>query len=126
MKEEIKDVLDQYEDCIYIIVKRIHVGDILYYHIGDKYGEIEPDRHIGLFQDSILYLEHSADYETIVDFRYWPRGRSMETYSWSDNIRTAILKNNKDCDIIFNDVVIHQGQTKVFSADSHRQMLLYS
>ncbi len=126
MTEDIKNILDQYDDCIYIEVYHIHSGDPLYYHIGGEYGIIVPDRHSGLFQDSILYLAHSEDYEKIIDFRYWPRGRSMTTYSWSENIRTAVIKNMRDVDISFNDVLIPTGQTKVFSTDSHKQMLLYS
>lgn len=110
-------IAKQYEDCIYIEVSSVDSGDKLAYHIGNQIGIITPKLHSGKFQNSILYMRHGendAD-NCSIDFRYFPKGQGnmMETYSWSDNIKQAIIKNNKDRVIWFNGDVIEPGVTKV-------------
>ena len=47
----------------------------------------------------------------------------METYSWSDNIKQAVIKNQKGYSLIFNHEEIAPGETKVFTPVTHRQGL---
>ena len=50
-------------------------------------------------------------------------GDVMETYSWSDNIKQAVIKNQKGHSLIFNHEEIAPGETKVFTPDTHKQGL---
>lgn len=97
-EEHLIAVAKSYEECIYIEVSNINVGNKLAYNICGCTGTIEPMIHSGMFQDSILYMQYQKDEATPgLDFRYFPKGDSdtIETYSWSDNIRNAVIKN--DC-----------------------------
>ena len=146
-EEHLLEVAKKYEDCIYIEMKRIKDGDKLAYNIGGKAGFIEPQIHISDRQDSVLYARYSKDEEEVsLDFRYWPmedrddipvfvkndeghfvevsRERKVKekqevvTYSWSDNIKIAIIKNISNILIEFNGENIAIGETKVFTEDS--------
>lgn len=41
----------------------------------------------------------------------------METYSWSANIETAVIKNDTDVKLWFNGVEILPGETKQFTPE---------
>ena len=152
-EEHLLEVAKGYEDCIYIEMKRIADGDMLAYHIGGKAGLVEPHKHISDRQDSILYMRYQEDdEEASLDFRYWPmedpddipvfvmndegefvelpRERKVKekqevvTYSWSDNIKRAVIKNDSHILIEINGVDIAIGETKVFGADRHVEGLL--
>lgn len=111
----------QYEDCIYIEVSNVEQGNKLVYHLGDHTGIVMPSIHSGMFQDSILYRQYgNADHNGCsLDFRYFPKlcGYHMETYSWSDNIKNVVIKNECSYDIAFNKEVVLQGETKVFTKE---------
>ena len=47
----------------------------------------------------------------------------METYSWSDNIKQAVIKNQKGYSLNFNHEEIAPGETKVFTPVTHKQEL---
>ena len=152
-EEHLLEVAKKYEDCIYIEMKQIADGDKLAYNIGGKVGLIEPKKHISDRQDSILYMRYSKGEEEVsLDFRYWPmedrddipvfvmtddghyvevpRERKVKekqevvTYSWSDNIKRAIIKNSSNIIIEFNGENIAIGETRVFTADRHVEGLL--
>lgn len=152
-EEHLLEVAKKYEDCIYIEMKQIADGDKLAYNIGGKAGIIKPKKHISDSQDSILYMRYSKGEEEVsLDFRYWPmedrddipvfvkndeghfvevpRERKVKekqevvTYSWSDNIKRAIIKNDSDILIEFNGENIAIGETKVFTQDRHVEGLL--
>lgn len=111
------EIAKKYDDCIYIEVSKIDCGDKLAYHIGSQCGTVEPDVHSGMFQDSILYMKYEQNEGDIsLDFRYFPQGFGdcMKTYSWSDNIKQAVIKNVCDYSIKFNDELIVPGETKAF------------
>ena len=104
----------------------VHSGSKLVYHLGDAVGIVNPGVHIGMFQDSVLYMKYAtAEDPCALDFRYFPRGFGdvMETYSWSDNIKQAVIKNEKGHSLIFNHEEIAPGETKVFTPDTHKQGL---
>ena len=48
----------------------------------------------------------------------------METYSWSDNIKNAVIKNECAYPIRFNGEVIEPGATKLFTLKTHSQGLI--
>lgn len=116
-----------YEDCVYIEISNVAGGDLLAYHIGEYVGVIEPSLHSGMFQDSILYLKYATeDVPCSLDFRYWPMGwgDALETYSWSDNIKQAVIKNETGYDLQFNHITIPVGETMIFTSECHRQGLI--
>ncbi len=89
-------------------------------------GIVNPGVHIGMFQDSVLYMKYATEEDPCaLDFRYFPKefGNVMETYSWSDNIKQAVIKNQKGYSLIFNHEEIAPGETKVFTPVTHKQGL---
>ena len=113
----------RYEDCIYLEVSNIESGDTLAYHLGEYTGVIKPYLHVGTFQDSVLYMKNAeTDDSCSLDFRYFPRN-DIETYSWSDNIKYAVIKNTLEKEIIFNNERIQPGETKIFTPKNHREGL---
>ncbi len=121
-------VLEAYENSIYIEVGNVGGGSTLAYHLGNYFGIVEPDVHVGMFQDSVLYMLYASKESEgcSLDFRYFPRGIGdvMETYSWSDNIEKAIIKNETGGMIRFNGENIAVGETKVFTPEGHCQGLI--
>lgn len=121
------EIAQKYDDCIYIEVSNIDAGDKLAYHFCNECGTVYPYIHSGLFQDSILYTKYRQNEEDIaLDFRYFPQGLEdcMETYSWSDNIKQAVIKNIRDFHITFNGEKIAPGETKAFTSEGHREGLI--
>lgn len=117
----------QYGDCIYIEVSNVSNGSKLAYNIDGHTGVVEPSIHVGMFQDSILYMKYGSDNDDFaLDFRYFPKGIEdvMETYSWSDNIPQAVIKNDCSYGIEFNHVPIEPGEVKVFTQEGHVQGLI--
>ena len=117
----------QYEDCVYMEISNVACGSKLAYHIGENTGVIDPDVHVGMFQDSVLYMKYGdAEDDFALDFRYFPRGLEdvMETYSWSDNIARAVIKNDCSYVIEFNRESIEVGEIKVFTPQTHSEGLV--
>lgn len=103
------------ENSIYLEVSNISYGNTLAYNINGETGVIEPEIHVGMFQDSILYM-----LENKVDFRYFPKGTLMEIYSWSDNIERVIIKNIKKYDIKVDEQLIKAGDTVEINKNDYR------
>lgn len=121
------EIAKQYEDCVYIEVSNVGCGSKLAYHIGEHTGVVEPSLHSGMFQDSVLYMKYrGAEDDFALDFRYFPRGLEdvMETYSWSDNIMRAVIKNDCSYNIEFNHEEIKMGETKIFTPENHSEGLV--
>ena len=55
-KQRLFEIAGKYEDCVYIEVSSVQSGSTLVYHLGDAVGIVKPGVHIGMFQDSVLYL----------------------------------------------------------------------
>jgi len=100
----------KYDNCVYMEVESVSAGSLVAFNIDDHTGVMEPYRHTGMMQDSILY----RDKETGVDFRYWPNHSGLETYGWSENIERVVIKNMKGVDITFNHSLIKPRQLMVF------------
>ncbi len=103
----------QYEDCIYLEVTKSPENMKLAWHLDGQVGVVLPMIHTGMYQDSVLYMDEA------LDFRYFPRGwvhenERMETYSWSDNIRCAVIKNETGDRISFNGEDLAADEVKVF------------
>lgn len=125
-KQHLLENAGKYEDCVYIEVSSVHSGSKLAYHLGDAVGIVEPRVHSGMFQDSVLYMKYATEEDPCaLDFRYFPKGFGdvMETYSWSDNIKQAVIQNQKGRSLNFNGEEIAPGETKVFTPATHRQGL---
>ena len=117
-KQRLFEIAGKYEDCVYIEVSSVQSGSTLVYHLGDAVGIVKPGVHIGMFQDSVLYMKYATDEDpSALDFRYFPKGFGdvMETYNWSDNIKQAVIKNQRGHSLIFNHEEIAPGETKVFT-----------
>lgn len=119
------DIVKQYEDSIYIEMSHPKSGDTLAYHLGKELGIVEPQVHVGTFQDSVLYIKSkTADEPCSMDFRYFSKGwfvaDELETYCWSDNIKQVVIKNVHDIVLTFNGYKINPGETKVFMLDTHQ------
>lgn len=126
-RDRLIDIARGYEDCVYIEVSNVGGGSLLAYHLGEHVGVIEPSLHSGMFQDSILYLKYKTEDDSCsLDFRYFPMGwgDTMETYSWSDNIKQAVIKNETGYDLQFNHIMIPVGETMVFTPECHKQGLI--
>ena len=112
------DIACNYEDCVYIEVSNVGCGNLLAYHLGEHKGVVRPELHSGMFQDSILYIKYAGEDDPCsLDFRYFPNGSddTIETYSWSDNIVRAVIKNDTNHLLRFNKVDIPIGKAMVFS-----------
>lgn len=126
-EQRLIELARNYEDCVYIEVSNVGSGSLLAYHLGDYTGVVQPELHSGMFQDSVLYMKYeSEDDPCSLDFRYFPRGLQdiMETYSWSDNIKRAVIKNDTGYSLKFNRVDISMGESVIFTPDGHRQGLI--
>lgn len=125
--EHLIAIAKKYEDCIYIELSNINIGDKLAYNIGGYTGIIKPSVHVGMFQDSVLYMQYQQDEKTPgLDFRYFPKGFSdvVETYSWSDNILNVVIKNDTTRTISFNGDGIESEETRKFNMEKHKQGLI--
>lgn len=112
------DIACNYEDCIYIELSNVEQGSLMAYHLGNYTGVVYPSLHVGMFQNSVLYRKfESKDNPVNMDFRYFPMGGNLviETYSWSDNIKKAVIKNETRDAINFNGKDIPVGETMIFS-----------
>jgi len=127
-KKRLLDIVQQYEDSVYLEVSKVDTGDTLAYHLDTDMGTVVPQVHTGMFQDSVLYMKYATEDDPCsLDFRYFPKGMfgdTMETYSWSDNIRQAVIKNVGERPLEFNHSRIEPGETKVFTPDTHQQGLI--
>lgn len=121
------EAAERYEDCVYMEVSNVSCGSKLAFHIGEHTGVIEPRLHVGMFQDSVLYMKYrDKEDDFALDFRYFPKGFGdvMKTYSWSDNIVRAVIKNDCSYGIEFNGESIDVGETKIFTSKTHSQGLI--
>lgn len=124
-EEHLINEVEKYEDSVYLEVSNIYSGDPLAFHLGDDSGIVDPILHAGMFQDSVLYMKLWIESKTALDFRYFPKSSdTLETYSWSDNIKQAVIKNTRDRDITFNKEIVKPGEIKIFTPNTHRQGLV--
>lgn len=117
-KQRLREIVMQYEDCVYLEISTLTCGEKLTYHLGSQVGFVRPIYHAGMFQDSVIYTQDGNEEKggPPFDFSYFPAGigRNIETYSWSSNIKNVVIKNDYSCDIGFNRKLVKQGETLVF------------
>jgi len=126
-KQRLAEIVSKYHEAVYIEMSNIGGGNTLAYNLGGYTGIVKPQIHGGMFQDSVLYMKCARDEDPCaLDFRYFPRGfgNSAETYSWSDNIERAVIKNDGADIISFNNTMIQPGETKVFTPEGHGEGLI--
>ena len=117
-RQRMFEIAETYKNCLYIEMADIGNGGKAVYHIGDERGEILPEVHVGMFQDSVLYIKYPESKDgDVIDFRYYPHefSQSMESYSWSYNIENLVIKNIYQEKIEFNQEQIEAGEIKVFT-----------
>lgn len=111
------EVVSNYEDSIYLEIAAVQCRNVLAYHIGRHKGVLEPKLHCGMNRDSVFYTKDNSDDDSCnLDFRYFiqPYSNSMDTYSWSENIKHAVIKNATGYLLSFNNVDIPAGETMIF------------
>ena len=120
-KEEMYELLSQYENCIYMQANNVEYGSPLAYHMNGEYGIMEPSFHCGTFQDSVLYLNFNDEGKLVFEFRYFPKwwGSEMKTYAWSSNIEKVIIRNDTAGTLTFNKEEINVGEIKIFERCSN-------
>ena len=60
-KQRLIEIAGKYEDCVYIEVSSVQSGSTLVYHLGAAVGIVKPGVHIGMFQDSVLYMKYATE-----------------------------------------------------------------
>ena len=126
-QERLINIVNQYENSIYLEVSNIGGGNTLAYHLGEYSGVVYPSVHSGMYKDSVLYMKYTtAEDPCSLDFRYFPDATwyCMETYSWSDNIAQAVIMNDTGEVLTFNKTDIPAGELKIFTPDTHREGLI--
>lgn len=118
----ILETVRRYDNSIYLEVSDADNPRKLAYHMGEESGLIEPMIHGGSFSDSILYTKHGGESDLHFEFRYFPRGLgdSMETYVWTDRINQAVIHNEGERTLQFDDHEIKPGETGVFERKSSK------
>lgn len=108
-EQRLLNIVKNYVGSVYVEVSKISNGDILAYNIEGNLGVVKPCLHVGTIQDSILYTDN------MIDFRYFPKGYSLQTYKWSENIENVVVKNMKGTEILFNDTIVGPYEVKIIS-----------
>ncbi len=89
--------------------------------------EVEPDVHVGMFQDSVLVTDWQGG---TVDFRYFPKEDRLEPYHLSDGLTAIRLNNLGGTDVSFGAAsraaVCPAGEVTVLSASDHAAEGLFS
>lgn len=119
-KSKLINIIKDANNTIYIDMDTIK-SSLMAYNINGKTGVVRPHLHSGMFQDSVLYMEPG-----VIDFRYFPNGsgETFETYSWSNNIEHALIKNSMDHDITFNKQLIKPDEIVELDRENHRHGLI--
>lgn len=110
----------QFENCVYFEIVNPEVYGILAYHIANYTGVIKPQVHVGMFQDSVLYIKYPDSLNDIsIDFRFFPKcwGTVLETYEISKNIENIIINNSTDETVVFNNIRIAPGEMRQIVLD---------
>ena len=105
----------KYPNSLYIELQSIGAGSKGGYSFGDNVGIVKPSLHVGMFQDSVLYMR-----DGILDFRYFPYcGGDAEIYNWSEGLENVVIKNMKKREIIFNGQHIQPEETVVLNKENY-------
>lgn len=113
----------KYENCIFIDLSSISQGSKAAFNINGRTGIINPSQHIGMFTDTVLYI-NSDNKDDYIDFRYYVRFLGLETYSWTDNIEHVVIHNSKGSTISFNrGIKIEPDETIVINRDTEYERL---
>ena len=88
--KKITPEIDENTALIILGNNRYYYFDSIYVkYNGVIYGDTEPEVHVGMFQDSVLFTKFID--ERHIDYRYFPyKGVKVDFYSWMDDIDTYI------------------------------------
>ena len=125
-KREARQVVEGKDNVLFLDVINNKDENPIFYKFGFYMGFIMPRRHSGMISDSILYMKYRNGKDDLaIDFRYFPQGwGSLETYSWSDNIKFVVIRNSLSGRITFNGTSINPGEVKEFTQECHTQGLV--
>ena len=103
-KQRLFEIAGKYEDCVYIEVSSVQSGSTLVYHLGDAVKCETRSSHWNVSGQCTIHEICHRRRSQRIDFRYFPKGFGdvMETYNWSDNIKQAVIKNQRGHSLIFN------------------------
>lgn len=121
--EQLKDK----ENYIYIAFSQV-CENKLFYHIREKTGALEPLTYWNSSNENReLYLLYEEDrFSRSLDFRFLTdivdETLIVRTYNWTGDFDRAIIKNETTNRILrFNGEIVMQGETKVFTKETHEQ-----
>lgn len=129
-KERLVEEACKYEDCIYMELMSL-TNDKIGYYLKEANGITEPKTRWGSTWNNcrvlfVMYPEGGNPCR--LDFRYFPdfskNGMGIKTYSWSKNIKQAVVKNTGGRVLTFNGCELQPGETKSFTREAHRQEIV--
>ena len=68
------EIAGNIRNCVYIEVSSVQSGSTLVYHLGDAVGSVKPGVHIGMFQDSVLYMKYATERSQRIGFPVFSEG----------------------------------------------------
>lgn len=97
----------------------LYISDLHFGHTNAIKFDQRPFTDVDEMDRCMIVKYANEDDPCSLDFRYFPKGweDNMETYSWSDNIARAVIKNETDHILRFNHVDIPIGETMIFDPD---------
>ena len=115
-EDRILETVRRYDNSIYLEVSDADNPRKLAYHIGEESGLIEPM----VLSNSYMYQKRSGESDPYLNFRYFPRGlgASMETHIWTDIIKQAVIHNEGERVLSFDEHEIKPGETGLFEITS--------
>lgn len=120
---ELLEEASKYDNCIFIDLSSISQGSPAAFNINGRTGIINPTQHIGMFTDTVLYI-NSDDKDNYIDFRYYVRFLGLEIYSWTKNIENVVIHNSKGSTISFNRCVkIEPDETIIINRNTEYERL---
>lgn len=91
---------------------------IVEYKKGNKLCTIEPNIHLGMFVDTLLFMDKN------IDIRFYVRNMGLEFYSWSGDIEKIHFLNLKDIELDVkyceNKVLLTKGKLETIVKDEEK------
>ena len=128
--ERLMEEARMYEDCIYMELMSL-TNDKIGYHLEDAAGVMEPKTCWGSMRNNsrvLFSMYPEGGNPCRLDFRYFldfsKDSMGIRSYSWSKNIKQAVVKNAGGCVLMFNGCELQPGETKIFTREAHRQEII--
>jgi len=129
-KERLVEEACKYEDCIYMELMSL-TNDKIGYHLEAAAGVMEPKTRWGSTWNNsrvLFFMYPEGGNPCRLDFRYFLHfskdSMGIKSYSWSKNIKQAVVKNTGERVLTFNGCELQPGETKSFTREAHRQEIV--